>query len=544
MFLFKSSKQNFSFFFFISLFLIGLGYIFTVPVFEGFDENAHFSRIRELTDSNNSIFLGHDESLMDKSIEAYQGPGPDETTDPFYKKDKVYYNFFLNDKYIYEYINNYRNNAFNAPFQKGESVNWQQQHPPLYYLLLSYASLNIKQFSLITQFSILRILSYLIALFGVYFAFSAACKNIKSSKMISQIKLGFLLYPIVLPMFFLEFARLGNDSLCIFFTGLFMYILNDWFKDDTNIKKSMMMGLVLGLGLLTKAFFFPIGLAVGFFLVYRLFRSKNKFFSIHLLNIFIFALIASIFALAWYVTTFFKTGNLGMGYIVNDLHEHGSFLIKFKQNFSFMSFLRGALMPIVTFSWIGTRSLTHLPIFFQLPLLIFLILIFLLYISKIKSKNSASKEWLPLWIFIFFYMGLIALVVANIAKFGIGASGGWYLHILMPWIAPLVGFSAMKIYRNQLFKKYFNFLVIYSAFFHLLVLWCFLSLYAGCSTKSINKLFVFPDYWVCFNQMPIILDRLNILGFGFAGIFSFLAGSFLYAYLYYSFFKNEISESK
>jgi hypothetical protein len=36
--------------------------------------------------------------------------------------------------------------------------------------------------------------------------------------------------------------------------------------------------------------------------------------------------------------------------------------------------------------------------------------------------------------------------------------------------------------------------------------------------KGISKLFVFPDYWGCINQVPIIIERLNILGFGVVGV--------------------------
>src|ERR1019366_10533663 len=66
-----------------------------------------------------------------------------------------------------------------------------------------------------------------------------------------------MLYPLVLPMFFPEFTRIGNDCLCLFLVGVTAFLLSKWLKDENNKRLSVAIGVVLGLGLLTKAFFIP-----------------------------------------------------------------------------------------------------------------------------------------------------------------------------------------------------------------------------------------------------------------------------------------------
>ena len=66
------NSKKFSIMLFFCLFFIGLGYISLLPVFEGFDESAHYSRIREIENSASSMF--ERESYIDQIIIDYIGP--------------------------------------------------------------------------------------------------------------------------------------------------------------------------------------------------------------------------------------------------------------------------------------------------------------------------------------------------------------------------------------------------------------------------------------------------------------------------------------
>jgi len=101
----------------LALSFIGAAYIFFQPPFEGFDENAHFSRIREASTSfYSSVFPS---GYIDKSISNYKGPIAYKSGVPPFSGDYTYRNFFKNPDLVRDYNSNYAINKFNAPFEAG-----------------------------------------------------------------------------------------------------------------------------------------------------------------------------------------------------------------------------------------------------------------------------------------------------------------------------------------------------------------------------------------------------------------------------------------
>src|SRR5580765_4252794 len=80
---------------------------------------------------------------------------------------------------------------------------------------------------------------------------------------------GALLYPFLVPMFLPEFGRLGNDSLCMFLVGAAWTALLRVIAEPRRMRAAIGLGMVLGMGLLTKAFFLAIGAGVGAYLLNR-----------------------------------------------------------------------------------------------------------------------------------------------------------------------------------------------------------------------------------------------------------------------------------
>lgn len=521
-------------FYLLALCLLGLGYTSIVPVFEGFDETAHFSRIREISFDSSHIFNAQSESLIDNYIENYRGPSPYQVgVPPPYAPELSYPKFFADLDLVKNYIKEYRNKFFNNTFQDGKAINWQHQHPPFYYLTMSFILSPFKNLSFVDQIFIMRFTSYLFALVGVFFSYYALLAFNNNPNYLKKIKLGFIIYPIILPMFFLEFARIGNDSLCLLFTGLLSYFFIHWFKDKTKTSYALLSGFILGLGLWTKAFFVPISAAIILFSIFGLLKYKNQnYLKLKWFNLILMGLVAIAIAACWYITTYIKFGNTGAGIQVNELKNNTHFFKDFFINhFSATNLFRGLIMPIVTYSWIGTWSVAHLPIILHTPVLMFLGWLGVTYFAQIKNKQFVSFEWLPLWILLFFYGLLSVFVFINIATTGIGASGGWYLHILFPWMAPIFGLALYQIYIVKNMKRLSMALVIYSVLFHVVALWSLMTLYTGCSVKADNKMFLFPNHLFCIDQVSLIVDRLNILGYGSFGLTMFLVGAIIYGFI-------------
>jgi hypothetical protein len=207
-----AENLKFKIYLFLSLLLIGLGYILMQPIFEGFDEPQHYSRMREGFASQISPSF-----YMDQSVVDYSGPIAYSTGQPPFDDGLNYKNFFKENISSESYLEKYRYVPSNSGFSKSSIQNYENHQPPLYYLVFSKL-VNASSFlSLSDQTVFLRFISYFLALLGLYFSFESM-QNLSSiiGSKVSQfsLKSGFLFYPVIFPMFFFEFSRLGNDALC------------------------------------------------------------------------------------------------------------------------------------------------------------------------------------------------------------------------------------------------------------------------------------------------------------------------------------------
>jgi hypothetical protein len=162
-----------------------------------------------------------------------------------------------------------------------------------------------------------------------------------------------------------------------------------------------------------------------------------------------------------------------------------------------------------------------------LPLLLFLVTTTIYFIIKLYSSESTNTIYFCIYILFV----ILSQMFVNIAITGVGASGGWYLHILFPWMALAFGMAVYQIYIVKNMKRLFMVLVIYSVLFHAVALWSLMTLYTGCSVKADDKMFLFPNHLFCIDQMSLIVDRLNLLGYGSFGLTMFIFGAIIYGFI-------------
>ena len=127
----------------------------------------------------------------------------------------TYPSFFANPAAVAHY-EVYRISPPQERFTPGADENYEAQHPPLYYLLMAAIMRAADGFSFVDQILILRLVSYILAWTG--FALGWYATQSYSGKLIPQgVATGYLFFPFVVPMFFSEFARIGNDFYVYFF---------------------------------------------------------------------------------------------------------------------------------------------------------------------------------------------------------------------------------------------------------------------------------------------------------------------------------------
>lgn len=518
------------FLYLLSLLCIGIGYLSVLPLFEGFDETAHYSSLRQISDTGTIPLYGT--SYLAQEVIDYQGPVPYGSGVPPFDRGLVYSKFFKQPELVEQYQQTYRQQLPSTMFRPSHELNWQAQHPPLYYLLLAPLVKVLDEFSFSTQFFLLRLASFVLALFGVAFGLLAINQPNQPPEQNPAV-VGFLLYPIILPMFFPEFTRIGNDSLCIFLVGLVAYLLALWFKDERNSRISVAIGVVLGMGLLTKAFFLPITMAIMMFLLTRLLLGKRDgvWRSERIRSLLLIALPTMFIGGGWYLYKFLIFGELTGSSEAIQLAHHGGLIAGLKENFSVYALARGAIAPLVSYSWGGTWSLTRLPAFLHIPLLALAVWVSIAYIRKLKLHRLTDPAWLPIWVFCFFSFGLIWHVIVGVALSGNGATPGWYLHILMPWAAPAIGMGIFSIFKHRRSGRILLGLLLYAVFYQIAALWAQLALFTGCSTKGDDKNYVFSGSAFCFDQTSLLMDRIAVLGYPGFAVIGFSGGLICYLWL-------------
>ena len=511
--------------YFLALLSMGGFHLAITPVFEAFDENAHYSYIRQIAYQGRIPVRG--ESFIDQVVADYQGPVSYSSGKPPFDGGMVYHKFFKRQDLVDSYIIQYRQNILPASFAPSLIENWQSQHPPLYYALMAPILRVVDQEPLVTQIFVLRLVSYLLALSGMALGILAILQREQAGVPTRNfpLLLGFVIYPFMMPMFFPEFARIGNDSLCVFLVGLLAYLLSKWSTDDSGVKLSIAIGTTLGFGLLTKAFFIPIAVAIFMFIFMRSLIERPAGEKVAKMQLRFLYLLLPTMAIGggWYVYNYLALGDWSGSNVAIELARKGGFLENISNTFSLSTFLRGVATSLVTFVWGGTWSLTHLPHVLYIPLLVAITWVFGAFCLQLRKVPFTDTLWLSVWLIFFFGAGISWHAIVNIA---LGIEGnantpGWYLHILLPFLAPAIGAGTLSIVRNLKSKLIFLGFLAYSVIFYLVAIWSQLALFYGCAIKGDDKQYVFQSNLMCFDHTPQMIDHLSLLGYPSLGVVGF-----------------------
>src|SRR5262249_2107928 len=133
-------------------------------------------------------------------------------------------------------------------YQPTPELNWEAQHPPLYYALLGPIMRGTDRLPFNTQFFLLRLGSYALTVFGLLIGLYGTVEHLAADARTARALIaGALLYPFLVPMFFPEFARLGNDSLCMLLVGITWVGLLRVVRRPHERRPAILLGIVLGL---------------------------------------------------------------------------------------------------------------------------------------------------------------------------------------------------------------------------------------------------------------------------------------------------------
>jgi hypothetical protein len=485
--------------------LILSSYSLIQPPFEGFDENAHFARILDASGNYKSQFS--DKGSFNSALQNYPGPEKYTSGNPPFGKDTSYDNFFQNEVNYLELTKKFTLNHSSADTKAID--NWQYQHPPSYYLIFGFINRLIKIDTLVLNVAILRFFSILLVIIGLFICARSleVISNKLSFKNNTVQDIGWI-FSLCFPMFYIEYSRIGNDSLVfLMLCFVFYYSIQSYFSKEPLIPV-FMMNLYLALSLLVKAIVLPL---IPIFLLYSLikllifFKYKSKL-QIFFYLIFIY-LIPLALGLSWYVYAYFAFENLGLGSGLQDLKNSTGLLMGLRENFSSLQFFRGLLVPIASFTYAGSWSFIRPPHFIYLILGVIFLFLTYKYFQYLKSNNFIFFNYIPVFLVFSLYLALAYHVLISMAHSGLGTSGGWYFYVLTPWILLSLSMAYQFIKPRLL-----NVFLLFGSFVLLLLYLLNILIYAGFITKSDSKYAAFINFEYISNLFTIF-TRLNYVAY-------------------------------
>jgi hypothetical protein len=436
--------------------LVGLAHVAFLPPWEGFDETAHWSYIQEMADTGRGPVYGVDRLAAD--LGAYKGPWPYGVASP----DKTYR--------AYGQAGAPRVAGGPTRYAPGADMNWQAQHPPLYYALMAPVYRLAQGLGWIDHLLVLRLASFALAFAGFAWGVWATARRPLDAADRVGVWTGPIMaaWPLFFPQFFPEFARLGNDSLSLLLATAAWVLTLRLLSPKGGWASAALLGVALGLGLLTKAFFLPISAGVGVLLLVRWWARRTP-------QALGQAVLAGAVALAiggwWYLAKQATTGSLvGSDEFIKLNHAGGAALMA--THFSAAKLAVGLAAIPATFAWAGTWSLARLP---EVLLVFPVAILALTGLDYLRTLDRRVQSWAPIAFAAPLLAGLIYHVLVWTA--GVGAeTPGWYLHILA---APL-GFAVALGWHKPLALG----LLTVATGLYAAAAWAFqLSMFSGCAAK-------------------------------------------------------------
>ncbi len=478
------------------MFLTGVGALTLLPPWEGADETAHWSYIQELADLGHAPRPGVD--TLSGDLAHYPGPRPYGDTEPFDDTGYPTYRSFREAPTAIGAV---------APtrFESSDTLNWEAQHPPLYYQLMVpiYRALHALPFR--DHLEGLRFASWLMAFAGLAIGTLATLYLAPDWAKPSAPLMA--AWPFMAPQFFLTLARLGNDSLCLLLCGVvWLLLLRLAARSDGRMMglalETILLGATLGLGLLTKAFFLPIGLGAVAYLAFLGWRAAKPVRGLGL------ALGVLVVAVAigggWYLAQYAITHDLTGGGDFVALKRSGGLANGLGAHADPIALVRGFAAMAATLVWTGSWSLAKPPEILILGPLLLVAIPLATWASRLRALPALA--WAPLFLVGPLLLSLCYHIVAYVALTGRGASTpGYYLHILA---APMA-FAVSLGWRKGILLPA---LWLYTAVFTIGLWGLEASMFSGCAAK----LKVDPHY--SFKGATCLVDVKQLAALGHPAI--------------------------
>ncbi|MGQ9635707.1 MAG: glycosyltransferase family 39 protein [Bryobacteraceae bacterium] len=349
-------------------------------------------------------------------------------------------------------------------------LNYEAQQPPLYYLMLTPVERAFAFLALPERVLVLRLVGALLASLVVPLTFAAARAATGSVPTATAAAA----FGAAMPLPTMTAARVGNDALSMVLFAALLWVLARA-GPQADFRHALAAGLVLGLGLLTKAYFLTAIPALATVYAWRLLRRRSRTAAAAAQAATVFAT-AGLLSFWWYWRNYQWTGSwsglqqtVGLSPSITDLLQQALHV----------DWPRFAEISFRTHLWIGHWSFLQLRAWMYDVFAVLYALagagLLLLWLRRRPQSARAlvTAALLCSW----FWLGL-AYHEVTFARLGYSSSAGWYAVAVVSAEAVLLAaaWSALQGGRLRL-------LVAAAALFALLDLyatnWILIPYYTG-----------------------------------------------------------------
>jgi hypothetical protein len=224
-----------------------------VPLWEGFDEWAHYAVVQNLATRGHLLAGRSDYISGEVGTSLELAPGHRDGAQGGVTHD-VYWQMPDADRSVWEQkLRALAAQSSKEPDRAG-TLAYEAQQAPLYYWLLVPAYQVTARLPLLTGIWLLRFYSLLLASAVIPLGFAFARKIVGDDAH----ALGITALITATPQLMMTVSHISNDSLAVTAGSLFLFAMFRWKEQPRSMPRAMVLGTVCGLALLTKAYFLAL----------------------------------------------------------------------------------------------------------------------------------------------------------------------------------------------------------------------------------------------------------------------------------------------
>ncbi|MHB8362031.1 MAG: ArnT family glycosyltransferase [Patescibacteria group bacterium] len=435
------------------------------PMWQTPDEPAFYSYTQDIVINKKLPVV----NIYSKNFNVYS-PEVKNSYNKVFNRVRFHPNITENFNRIY-YINELKkinNLKYNIKNQKSSENNYVEGNPPFYYFYEAIPYLLFSKNSIITRFFAMRIFSSLLSIVALFYVFLIFKKLFRNNY-----KLSFILTFITAlqPMFSMISISITSQNMIDMFIPIFIYYLILFYEKLINNKNvgqvTLIIGIIVGLGLLTKAQMFAM---LGLFLVvFAYYILKHNEYNIKLILRTLLLFFTPIFIIygwwAYFSYVHYKTFYGTIGVIPTHPIKNLS-IIGFIQSMFINPLIYKNIPSVVAkefwadLGWLDTVFIQ--PIYYILAgiILISIIGIILLYTSTRKKKvlnNFIDMNIFNILFLSFMFISLLLLAIFYEYIKTVSLSGFLQGQYFLPVIVSILSIIFIGIYSIlSSFKKFNN----------------------------------------------------------------------------------------